>query len=73
MEHKKKHIGLRITLGVLAAALIIALVAAPFVLERLERSGDVQASILSAAVTVDTITKTLSGTGTLTVSPLWIW
>lgn len=66
MENSKKHLGRRIVLGVLAAAVVIALVAAPFILEKRNQAGTVKASILSGTASIGGITKTLSGTGTLT-------
>ena len=66
MEQKKKHIAGRIILGVLAAAVVAALVAAPFILEKRNRSSENKASILSDTARVGTVSKVLSGTGTLT-------
>ena len=66
MEQKKKHIAGRIILGVLAAAVTAALVAAPFILEKRNQSGENKASIFSDTARVGTVSKVLSGTGTLT-------
>ena len=65
MEQTKKHLGRKIVFGVLAAAVVAALVAAPFVLEKRSKAEETRASILSDTVRYDAITKTLSGTGTL--------
>ena len=40
MEQKKKHIAGRIILGVLAAAVVAALVASPCILEKRNRSSE---------------------------------
>ena len=66
MERKKKHTGRKIVLGLLVTALAAGLVAAPFILERRSRASEIRASVLSATATIGNITKTLSGTGTLT-------
>ena len=65
MEQKNRHLGRKLIFGVLTAAFVIALVAAPFVLEKRNKDKD-EASILSAIVQSDSISKTLSGTGMLT-------
>ena len=51
-----------------AAAVVLAgvMIALPFILDARQKILDNTASVLSASVTVGTIRKTLSGTGTLT-------
>ncbi len=66
MEQAKKHTGRRILFLTLAILLAAALVAAPFILEKRSRQSEIEASILSDTAQYGTISKTLSGTGTLT-------
>ena len=63
---RNKHMGRRIAFGVILALVAAALVAAPFILEKRSRSGETEATVLSGTVSRGSITKTLSGTGTLT-------
>ena len=63
---RKKHTGRRIVFGVIIVLLAAALVAAPFVLKMRSSESETKASILSGTVSYGSITKTLSGTGTLT-------
>jgi len=66
MEQAKKHTGRRILFLTLAILLAAALVAAPFILEKRSQQSEIEASILSDTAQYGTISKTLSGTGTLT-------
>ena len=63
---RNKHMGRRIAFGVILVLAAAALVAAPFILEKRSRSGETEATVLSGTVSRGSITKTLSGTGTLT-------
>ena len=65
MDTASKKKRRNIIFAAVAVVLAGALVALPFILDARQKSLDNNASILSAPVTVGTIRKTLSGTGTL--------
>ena len=62
----KKHLTKKYILGFVAILLMVSLVAAPFIIDSAQESSETKASILSGTVGKNSISKTISGTGTIT-------